>query len=154
MNAFVPWWRVRSRREQRLLLALGAVALPVLLWLLVLRPIEDARAKAEADLATAMADLASIRALAPQFSATNAAQGGPLLPRVEAGMAAAGLAATSLDVTGQGRVTVRIAAARAQVLLRLVAGFEAEGLVVTGLSTSRNEDSSVSAVLTLAEPGA
>ncbi|GGI84121.1 hypothetical protein GCM10007973_20830 [Polymorphobacter multimanifer] len=153
MSALPLWWRLRSRREQRLLLALAAVALPVLLWLLVLRPIEAARTAAEADLATATSDLASIRALAPAFSAPRTA-GGALLPRVEAGLAAAGLTATSLDSTGNGRVTLRLAAARAQVLLRLVAGFEAEGLLVTSLSTSRNEDTSVSAVLTLAEPGA
>ncbi len=153
MSAPAHWWQGRSRREQRLLLALAIIALPVLLWLLVLRPIETARTTAEAALAAATADLASIRALAPAINTPRPA-GGALIPRVEAGLADAGLTATSLDSTGGGRVTLRLAAARAPVLLKLVAGFEADGMLVTSLSTSRNDDTSVSAVLTLAEPGA
>lgn len=154
MSALSPWWEARSEREQRLLLVLALVALPVLAWLLVVRPLKAARETAQANLATATAEIAIMHGLAPAIRASRTAPSGPLLPRVQAGLAAAELAASSLDPAGQGRVTLRIAAARAPVLLRLVAGYEAAGLVVISLSTSRNEDSSVSAVITLAEPDA
>ena len=38
------WWDTRSAREKRLLLVLAALLVLVLAWLLVIRPLGDARA--------------------------------------------------------------------------------------------------------------
>lgn len=42
MSALKSWFASRSLREQRLLIVMGVIALPILFWLLVLRPLEAA----------------------------------------------------------------------------------------------------------------
>ena len=45
-DGFKLWWRTRTLREQRLLLALAGIAAIVLAWLLVVRPLGDALSEA------------------------------------------------------------------------------------------------------------
>ncbi len=147
------FWAARSGRERRLLLALAVVGLPVLIWLLLLRPLDAARARAEVRLAAALADRDFLAGAKAALDAAPAASAEPLTVRVQTATSAAGLTLASLDPAGAGSLTARIAAARAPVLLRLVATLEAEGLLITALSVSRNDDASVSAQFTVAEPG-
>src|SRR5687768_1167035 len=56
------WWDTRSAREKRLLLVLAALLVLVLAWLLVIRPLGDARANAEQRLDAAVAELGKARA--------------------------------------------------------------------------------------------
>ena len=48
IDRFRAWWRLRTPREQRMLLAMGALLAVTLAWLLVVRPIDDALADARA----------------------------------------------------------------------------------------------------------
>jgi general secretion pathway protein M len=155
MTGTATWWQRLSARERVLLLVMLGLALPVLLWLAVLRPLGTARAEAAARLETASRARAEVAAAAIALRAAEArAVGGSeasLMERVRQAMTAAGLAAESLEQDGNGQVTLRIAAARAPVLLRLAAGLEADGMIVQQLSVSRNEDMTVTARLTLSE---
>ncbi|WP_439532479.1 type II secretion system protein GspM [Polymorphobacter sp.] len=152
------WWQRLSRRERRLVLAMLAVALPVLLWLAVLRPLGAAREAALLRLETASRAQADVTAAGAAIRAAEAraGQGGgeaALTERVRQAVAAAGLASESLEQDGNGQVTLRIAAARAPVLLGLAATLEAGGMIVQTLSISRNDDTTVSARLTVSEGG-
>lgn len=134
-----------------MLWVLAAVALPILLWLGVFRPLAGAQAQAEARLAAAQRDVGAVRAMGAEVRAAEARglSGVAALERVRRAVAAAGLASESLGEEGNGMVVLRVAAARGPVLLRLVAGLEADGLVVQRLSVSRNDDASVNASLSL-----
>jgi general secretion pathway protein M len=152
MNSLNIFWQARTMRERRLLIAMAALAAPILLWLALIRPLEAARLRAEAQLAAATADTAALEAARAALAATPQASSGPVMPRVQAAVSAAGLSLASLDPAGPTGATARIAAARAPVLLRLIAALEAEGLVITSLSISRNEDTSVNAQFTASGP--
>lgn len=154
MNSLHIFWQARTSRERRLLVAMAALAAPILLWLALIRPLEAARLQAEAQLAVASADLAALEAARAALDATPPASAGPTMPRVQAAVSAAGLSLASLDPAGPNGATARIAAARAPVLLRLIAALEAEGLVITALSISRNDDTSVNAQFTITGPAA
>jgi general secretion pathway protein M len=153
--ALALWWQGRSARERLLLMMLVGVALPVLLWMAVLRPLGAARDAAEQRLQSAVRDGAEVQALAAAIRAAEAKAGGAgaaaLMERVRQALADAGLAAESLEQDGNGQVTLRIAAARAPVLLPLAARLEAQGMIVQLLSVSRNADATVTARLTLSE---
>lgn len=148
MSALATFWQARSVREQRLLGLMALLALPILIWLLILRPLDEARADAARRLAAATADIVALGAAKAMLEAAPAAGAGPVMPRVQAAVSAAGLSLSSLDASGPNGVTARIAAARAPVLLRLIAALEAEGISVTSLSVSRNQDTSVNAQFT------
>ena len=148
MSALAAFWQARSVREQQLLGLMALLALPILIWLLVLRPLGEARADAARRLAAATADIAALGTAKAMLETAPAAGVGPVMPRVQAAVSAAGLSLSSLDASGPNGVTARIAAARAPVLLRLIAALEADGVSVTSLSVSRNQDSSVNAQFT------
>jgi len=148
------WWQALSQRERRLVTLLAVLGLPILVWLTVLRPLAEARVAADNRLAAAQRGLLGIQAAAPALRAAEARANGTgigALDRVRQAVAQAGLTADALEQDSNGLVTLRIAAARGPVLLRLVAGLEADGLLVQSLSVSRNEDSSVTASLRLSE---
>ena len=58
------WWRTRTLREQRLLLAMTGLALIVFAWLLVIRPLGDALSDARERHGNAVVALAEARARA------------------------------------------------------------------------------------------
>jgi type II secretory pathway component PulM len=134
---------------------LCGTALPVLLWMAVLRPLGAAREAAERRLEIASREGAEVQALGRAIRAAEAKGGGggavALMERVRQAVDGAGLATESLEQDGNGQVTLRIAAARAPVLLQLAATLEAQRMVVQMLSVSRNEDATVVARLTLSE---
>ncbi len=151
------FWAMRSRREQVLLGLLAALLLASALWFGLWQPLARAQLNAADRLATATADRAAIAAMAPRIEAAGARaqQGGgqTVLSQVEAAAAAAGLALTSVEPAGPGRVSARVAAARAPVLLQMLGALEADGLQLVALSASRNEDATVTASFTFAGAG-
>lgn len=152
MSDLAGFWQARTRREQRLLMLMAALALPILLWLAVLRPLGAAQTQAATALAAATADHSALLAARAALDAAPPARGAPLMQRLQAASAAAGLSLASLDASGPNGATARISAARAPVLLRLIAGLEADGVVISSLSVSRNDDSSVNAQFTATVP--
>src|SRR3546814_13273187 len=58
------WWRTRTLREQRLLLAMAGMTLVVFAWLLIIRPLDDALSNARERHGDAVVALAEARARA------------------------------------------------------------------------------------------
>lgn len=142
-------WAGHSAREKRLLLIMAGLIALVLLWLLVIRPLGDARANAEQRLNAAVTDLAKARADAAALAAARAAPaaGAPVpLPVDGFLMTAAGEAGfTNLQVTGDGpvRATVTIPNARSQAFFGWIGQMEARGLQVESLSARPNPDQTI-----------
>ncbi len=79
------WWATRTLREKRLLLAMAAVLALVLIWLLVIRPLLDARAAAEQRLNAAVTELARARAEVAALSQQAASStGSPVVGPLDA----------------------------------------------------------------------
>ena len=101
------FWRARNQRERRIL-ALGMVLLlAVLLWLLLIEPALDARARWEKELPVMRNQLAQMRALANEISSlparsSNAPAAELSRQAVERSLTAKELKAQSLSVTGDG----------------------------------------------------
>ncbi len=154
MTALRLWWRARTRREQALIGVAAAIALPVLLWLALLRPLAAVRAAAEDRLATAEADIAAIAAMTASIRAAEARvspdAGVPIAELVARRVADAGLTAGPVASAENGAVALRIAVVRAPVLLAWIAALERDdGLVIDRLQVQRNSDASVAADLRL-----
>ena len=149
---FRTWWQGRSLHEQRLLTAMAGIALLVLGWLLVLRPLDDALSNARERHGAAVIALAQARTqaeeidrLQKQAPVTNAQ---PLTLIVSQSAAAAGFPIRSLDEVGGGAVRLVIEAARPQAFFAWVAQMEAQGLIVVQLTARPNADRSLGAEAT------
>lgn len=143
------WWTARNVREKRLLLALAAVALGVLMWLLVVRPLLDARDRAERQLDAAAVELARARADAGVLKAApvNPAGGAPVPLPLDGFLMTAGSAAglTNLQVTADGaaRATIALAAIRPQAFFGWLSQLESRGVVVESMSARPNADQTI-----------
>ena len=140
------WYRIRSRREQRLILLMAALALLVFVWLLVIRPLGDALADARARHGEAVIEQAEARAQAEALGVLNTAGGArPLTEPVEkvisrsAAQAGFQLSRLQPEPGGSG-VSIGIEAARPQALFGWVASLERQGVVVATLSATANAD--------------
>ena len=145
----MSWWAERSRREQRLIQVMLVLAVLVLGWLLVVRPLMDMRDAAKERHAAAVVALGEARARTIPGASPGAPAAGPvdaLLARTanEAGF-------TNARITSQGseRASVAVDAARPQALFGWVARLEASGLVVERLNARTNSDRTLAAELTL-----
>ena len=148
------WFKGRTPREQRLLLALLAVAGLVLAWLAVVRPLGDARASARERHGAAVVALAEARAQADQIRQLErrrpppAAEPLPTLVGSAAGEAGFELSRIEPQDGGAG-VLVAIEAARPEALFAWVARMEGErGLIVDRLNATANADRTLAAQLT------
>lgn len=144
----IAWWETRSQREKRMLLALAAVLAFVLVWLLVIRPILDARAAAEAQLNAAVTDLARARSDALRLSQSRTGPGGAPVPLPLDGFlmtAAAEAGLTNAVVVGDGatRATLTLPSVRAQAFFAWIGQMEMRGLVVESMSTRPNRDQTI-----------
>jgi general secretion pathway protein M len=152
-----PWWRDRSPREQRLLAVLALLLLGLGLWFGVWRPLAAGRAASAARHSAAVTALADVERMGVAIRAAEArarsAQAQPIIARIGARAAAAGITVTSLDAAGAGTARLVIAAVRPQPLLAFVAGLERDdGLVIDSLNITRNDDASVAAEINLRTP--
>ena len=140
------WYRIRTAREQRLILLMAATFLLVFVWLLVIRPLGDALADARARHAEAVIERAEARAQAEALGSINqAGSGRPMTEPVETviarSAAQAGFQLSRLQTDAGGRgVSIGIEAARPQALFGWVSSLERQGVVVTMLSATGNAD--------------
>lgn len=144
------WWATRTPREQKLLLALGAVLLFVLVWLLVIRPIADARAAAEARLNAAAAELAQARGEALAIGRNSGAPGNAPVPRpLDGFLMTAGAEAgfSNMQVIGDGpdRATLTVSAARPQAFFSWIGQLEGRGLVIESMSARPGGNQTITA---------
>jgi len=143
------WWQARSARERRLLTIMGGLALLVLGWLLVVRPLGDRLEAAKARHGEAVVALAEARTrdearrrAAGTGAVTASAPIDSLL-----GQTAGEAGFTAARIAGQGpaRATVAIDAARPQAFFGWVALLERRGLAVESLRARANPDRTLAA---------
>ena len=145
----MSWWSERSRREQRLIQVMLALAVLVLGWLLVVRPLIDMREAAKERHAAAVVALGEARARATPGAAPGAPAAGPVDALVARTANEAGFTNARITSQGSERASVAVDAARPQVLFGWVARLEQSGLVVERLNARTNSDRTVAAELTV-----
>ena len=146
---FMAWWRIRSPREQKLLLVMAGVALIVLPWLLVVRPLNDALSDARARhgaaviaVAEAREQVAAIRSLAARGTPTL---GAPIDTMLEQSATEAGFTVTQVQREGPNAARIMIDAVRPQAFFGWVEQMEMQrGLIVDRLSATTNSDRTLS----------
>lgn len=148
------WWAERSARERRLILVMLALALVVLGWLTVVRPLSDALDAAKTRQAAATVALGEARARVQQSAGPRAAA--PALPADSLiGRTATEAGFTNARILSQGpmRASVAIDAARPQALFAWVLRLEQSGLVVERLRARANSDRTLAAEIALRARG-
>ena len=156
MNALRLWFAGRALRERRLILGAGALAVLVLIWLAVLRPLGDALSAARAREADAVVRLADTQTAVDAIragQASHAALAGPIADVVRASADEAGFALASLDPAGPGRVRVGIASARGAALIGWLARLERSGVLVDAAQLTDHGDRTLGVDLTLKARG-
>lgn len=146
MNALQRYWRGLGQRERKVL-ASGAAALVLVLgYVLLWEPLVDSRNEWRNRVATAQADLAWMRATAPQVRERNvgapvrSSDGRSLLARVDASAREAGLGGSLLRVepVADGQVRVYFEDAGFDAVVRWVETLSAQyGTRVGELSAQR-----------------
>ena len=141
------WYRVRTVREQRLILIMAALIATVFLWLLVIRPLNDALAASRARHADAVIERAEARAQAEALRGLRRTGGAGLTQPVDALIARsagqAGFQLSRIQPEPGGGVSIAMEAARPQALFAWVAQLEREGVIVSSLSATANADRTV-----------
>lgn len=152
------WWRLRSAREQRLLLAMLAVLAVTLAWLLVIRPLDDLLADARARAARAAIAAADVQARAETIRTLAGTRPAtlrlPVTGLVTQAAAEAGFTDARIDRDAGDGVSVTLASARPPAFFGWVAMMETRrGLVVERLGAQPNGDSTISAHVTFRAAG-
>ena len=143
-SGFAAWWRLRSAREQRLLLAMAVLALVVGIWLLVIRPLGLALDAARERHGAAVIAAAEVKRNAALLRGAGRA-GSPALAGAVGAIIAqsaseAGFPIDRLEPQGATRATIAIEAVRPQAFFAWLARMEAAGLVVERVSATPNRD--------------
>ncbi len=147
------WWSGRSERERMLLGVMGALIGLLLFWLLVIGPLDAARARAEQRLELATQAAGRVAAVADgvrQARRIAPATLSAALPTA-VGEAAQGAGFTLSRLEGQGpdRVVIGIATARSPALFSWLAGLRRQGVIVERLTLRTNSDATLSVEGTL-----
>ena len=143
------WWTARSERERWLVWLMLLLAVLLLGWLLVVRPLSDALDAAKMREGNAAVALAEARARARPAGAAGPAPAGPVDAIAVRTAAAAGFPGARVAGQGPGRALVNLDAARPQALFAWVAQMEQQGLVVERLRLQANPDRTLAAEMTL-----
>lgn len=134
----LTWWYNHGLGERRLMAALGIVALAVLLWLGVWRPVTTGLENGWERQGVALDRYASVRAKVAELRRRPAqhsqADRLPIDQRISQSAAEAGFTLDRATQQGTGRMSVNIASARAGPLLEWIAGLEQAGVTVQTIS--------------------
>lgn len=142
------WWQARSARERMLLRVMLGLAVIVLGWLLVVRPLGDSLEAAKARHGAAVVALAEAKARRETIRGVPGAA--PTLPvdsLIGQSAGEAGFTAARVTAAGPARASVTIESARPQALFGWVASLERRGLVVERLQVRANADRTLAAEL-------
>lgn len=150
---FRHWWSTRSAREKQLLLAAGGLAAVVLVWLLVIRPVNAALDGAKARHDNAVLARARVEARLEQIEAARAGgverPAGSVRDLVSAEAARVGFTVTQTEAVGTDGVRVAIGAVRPQTFFAWVADMESRlGLDIDALTARPNADQTLSVDVT------
>lgn len=147
------WWRTRTLREQRLLLAMLALLVVVLAWLLIVRPLGDALSAARERHGEAVVALAEARAQAEAIARLQEGAGarptGAVDALVSRSAAEAGFTVARMEGTGPEGATIVLNPAKPQAVFGWVAQMEQRhGLIVERLSAATNSDQTLAVEVT------
>lgn len=147
------WWRGRTVREQRLILAMLGLATAILLWLLVVRPLNDALAQARERHGAAVIALAEARAQAAAISSIERAPrpvaAGAVDALINSAAIEAGFPVTRVEREGVSQATLVMDAVRPQAFFGWVGQMERDrGLIVERLRATTNSDQSLAVQVT------
>ena len=146
------WWRTRTLREQRLMLAMSGLAAVVLLWLLVIRPVNDALSEARERHGAAVLALAEARAQATAIGTLQerrpASLGAPLDAILNQSATEAGFPVARVEREGINQATLVIESVRPQAFFAWVNRMEDRGLIVERLSARTNSDQTLGVEIT------
>ncbi|QTN20487.1 type II secretion system protein M [Brevundimonas sp. AJA228-03] len=135
LDAATAWYAGRSRREQILLAVLGGLLTVAVLWLLILRPLLDARATAIDRIAAYETVMVRIRTAGP-IAPTAASLSGPLETAIPAQAATFGIIPASVTPDGDA-ATVTVTEARYDSVIPWLAGLEASGATLSSVRIDR-----------------
>lgn len=128
------WYSARSQRERRLILAMLAIALPLLAWLLFVMPLSQAYESALERHLQAVDRNGRMRALAGVGQASrNGAPEGDLAVLVTDGAGRAGVTLDSNAPAGRDAVTVAAAQAPSTAVSQWLSEVERQGLRIDEL---------------------
>jgi general secretion pathway protein M len=152
------WWQARSLREKRLLVVASVLLVLVLAWFLIIRPLADAQANAEARLNAAVTELARVRAEAASLkqqagTTTGTAVPQPIGPFLTQSATEQGFTNALVNPGGPDRAAVSIPQARPPAFFGWIAQLEGRGLVVESLTARPNADQTIAAEVTLRAGG-
>ena len=152
------WWQARTLRERRLLLAAAVLLLLVLVWFLIIRPLADAQANADARLDAAVSELARVRAEAASLNQQAGTTTGTPVPQpigafLTQSAAEQGFTNALVSPGAPDRATVSIPHARPPALFGWVGQLEGRGLVVESLTARANADQTIAVDLALRAGG-
>ncbi len=143
----IALWAERSEREQLMLGILAAIGLPVLIWLVVIRPIGPALEAAEARHRAAVDTLAEARsqAAALAFLRKNPPPplGAPVADVVKAAAADTGFTLSRADPVGGDGIIVSIVSAKPAAFFEWAQGLQRRGVFIDQLSIRPNPDATV-----------
>jgi general secretion pathway protein M len=152
-ESFGVWWRTRTLREQRLLLAMAGLSVVVLLWLAIIRPIGDRLSEARERHGAAVLALAEARARAGQIGLLEqrrpANPGGPLETVLNQSATEAGFPVARVEREGLNQATMVIDSVKPQAFFAWVRRMEDErGMIVERLSARANADQTLAIRIT------
>lgn len=137
------WWAGRSQRERVLLLVMLALALPILAWLLILRPIEAALETARTDHWAATARLIQVRSDAGLLKSTATVANETAQAIAARSASAAGFVPSRLDPTPDGKAMLSLPSAKPAALAKWLTALDREGVFVETITVRPNSDSTV-----------
>ena len=131
----VVWMAGRSRREQVMIAFLGGLVLIAVVWLLLLRPLLDARATAIGRIAAYEQVMVDVRTSGGAVAAPTTALSGPLQTAIPTHAATFGLTPT---VTGDdASAEVGVTGARYDAVIPWLASLEASGATLSSVNIRR-----------------
>lgn len=151
MTGLRAWFAQRSKREQRLLLVMVALAILTLVWALLMRPMGDTLSSTRERHTAAVVRLGETREQVDALRAVRRAPPltGSVADAVRARADEAGFPLASLEPDGGDGVRVSIASARGAALTAWLARLERAGIVVESAALTGNGDRTVAARLIL-----
>ena len=157
MTAIRDWYLGRNQREQRLILLMAAIALPVLVWLLVVRPLGTTYHNAVTDHLEAVDRHARVLALAEAAKSAPArpvdASNADLELIVTQAATQAGIPLQGVTPNGANGLDLAVAGGRATALAQWLGQFEAQGIAVQQMSMTPLPDGTVNMTARLARGG-
>ncbi|WP_029417997.1 type II secretion system protein GspM [Brevundimonas bacteroides] len=150
IDSAAAWYAARSRREQILLAGLGGLLAGAVLWLLILRPLLDARTASVARIAAYEEVMVRVRTAGPPGPMV-AGLDGPLDTAIPTQAATFGVVPT-VAMDGEA-ATVTVSEGRYDSLIPWLSALEASGAVLSSVELQRgSQPGAVNATLRVERP--